>query len=288
MFGYPRPALSVIEPDDGLEGRLLLEAIYRRYGYDFRAYSEASMLRRLEQIRLRSGDASLSLLQHRLLHQPDFFQEILPEFTITTSEMFRDPDFFAQLRERVCPLLQTYPTLNIWHAGCSSGEEVYSLAILLLEQGLLERTQIYATDINRQALKTAREGIYPLKAVQEFTVNYHKSGGRQVFSDYYHAAYDAARMARQLQNHIFFQEHNLVSDGVFCEMHLVLCRNVLIYFQRPLQNRVLQLLSDSLCRGGFLCLGTKETLDMASVRDQFEKIDLPTRIYRKSVRQPLG
>lgn len=218
----------MIESD--LETRLLLEALYEHFGYDFRNYSPASLRRRLEAILARTGDESLSLLQHRVLHQPGFFPEMLQSLTVTTSEMFRDPLFFAKLRSIVCPMLQTYPTLNIWHAGCSSGEEVYSLAILLHEEGRLERATIYATDINRGALARAREGIYATEDVRKFTASYQRAGGKRSFADYYTAAYDAVQFESHLRRKIVFSEHNLVTDGVFCESHLILCRNVLILF----------------------------------------------------------
>lgn len=264
-----------------LELRLLLEAIYGRTGYDFRGYSEASLRRRFEHVLLKTGDKSLSQLQHRVLHEPDCFPMLLSELTVTTSEMFRDPLFFQRLREQVIPMLRTFPTINVWHAGCSTGEEVYSLAILLHEEGLLERTTLYATDINQRALKQARSGIYPAEAMRSYTLNYGKSGGNRSFAEYYHAAYGAAQLRKELQANMVFSEHNLVTDSVFCETHLVLCRNVLIYFQRELQERVVRLFTQSLRWGGFLCLGSKESLECISARKEYDVVDNEAKIYRK-------
>lgn len=269
------------EDPQALEVGFLLEAIWQRYGYDFRNYSEASITRRLDHIRSKAGDQSLSQLLHRVLHQPGFFHDMVIDLTVTTSEMFRDPPFFRQLREVVCPILHTFPTINIWHAGCSTGEEVYSVAILLKEEGLLDRATIFATDINRHALKRAREGIYSAESLRTFTANYQKAGGKGSFAEYYHAAYGGAVMHQELRANVLFSEHNLVTDTVFAETHLVLCRNVMIYFQQPLQNRVLQIFSDSLRRGGFLCLGSKETLEFSAVKEQFQTVDPRARIYRK-------
>lgn len=270
-----------MDEEDDLELNLLLEAIHTRTGYDFRAYSRASLRRRMQHILTKTGDKSLSQLQHRVLHQPGFFHKMLSELTVTTSEMFRDPYFYASLRAEVIPVLRTFPTLNVWHAGCSTGEEVYSLAIVLHEEGLLERSTIYATDINQVALKSAREGIYSPQSIRNFTLNYRQAGGTRSFADYYYSAYGAVQMRRELIRNTVFSEHNLVTDSAFAETHLILCRNVLIYFQRPLQERVLELFRQSLRWGGFLCLGSKETLEFLAPRAAFKTIDAENKIYRK-------
>jgi len=264
-----------------VELELFLEAIYQRYGYDFRHYARASAHRRAQHILTKSGQKTLSDLIPILLHNEEFAHKVVHDFSITVTEMFRDPGFYRALRDKVTPYLQTYPFIKIWVAGCATGEEVYSLAILLKEEGLYERTTIYATDFNEVALKKAGDGIYPLKDVQQYTGNYQKSGGERSFSEYYHAEYDSAIMDVSLKSNITFANHNLVTDGVFSEVQVVFCRNVLIYFDRTLQNWALTTLSNSLSRGGFLCLGTKETLEFSSVLDQFKEVIFEQRIYQK-------
>jgi len=264
-----------------IELELFLEAIYLRYGYDFRHYARASARRRARHILANSGCQHLSDLIPLLLHDEVFAQKAIYDFSITVTEMFRDPDFYRAVRQTVTPYLQTYPFIKIWVAGCATGEEVYSLAILLKEEGLYDRTTIYATDFNESALKKAAEGIYPLKEVQQHTSNYQKSGGTRSFSDYYHAEYNSVIMDAALKANITFANHNLVTDSVFSEAQVVFCRNVLIYFDRSLQNWVLNTLANSLSRGGFLCLGTKETLEFSSVYDQFKAANLEERIYQK-------
>jgi chemotaxis protein methyltransferase CheR len=266
---------------ENVELELFLEAIYQRYGYDFRHYARASARRRARHILAGSGCQRLSELIPLLLYDDVFAQKAIYDFSITVTEMFRDPDFYRAVRQTVTPYLQTYPFIKIWVAGCATGEEVYSLAILLKEEGLYERTIIYATDFNEIALKKAAEGIYPLKEVQQYTTNYQKSGGSGSFSDYYHAEYNSAIMHASLKANITFAHHNLVTDSVFSEVQVVFCRNVLIYFDRSLQNWVLNTLSNSLSRGGFLCLGVKETLEFSSIYDQFKPVDFAERIYQK-------
>jgi len=195
--------------------------------------------------------------------------------------MFRDPSFYSSLREKVIPVLKTYPFIKIWHAGCATGEEVYSMAILLKEENLLSKTMLYATDLDDKVLKTAREGIYPLDKIKEYTQNYQKVHGNSSFSDYYTAKYEAAIMDRSLRKNIVFSQHNLVTDGVFGEMNLIICRNVLIYFDKDLQNRVLQLFHDSLTRKGILCLGSKETIKFSKVKDLFTEYDGKEKIYKR-------
>ncbi len=272
------------EEIEKIEIDLFLEALYQRYSYDFRHYAKASVRRRVRHILARSGRKRVSELIDLLLHDENFAQTAIYDFSITVTEMFRDPDFYRSVRQNIVPYLKTYPFFKIWIAGCATGEEVYSLAILLQEEELYERAKIYATDFNESALKKAQEGIYPLKEVQQHTVNYQKSGGLHSFSDYYYAQYDSAIMRQSLKTNITFAHHNLATDGVFSEVQIVFCRNVLIYFDRSLQNWVLSTLTDSLSRGGFLCLGAKENLEFSSVFDQFKVVDKTEKIYQKRVK----
>ena len=264
-----------------LEIKLLMEGIYQVYGYDFRDYSEASLRRRLTQWLSGSGFATFSLAQSQLLRDRVLFNTLLRGLTVNVSDMFRDPAFFKALRDQVVPHLQTYPFVKIWHAGCASGEEAYSMAILLLEEGLEGRFRIYATDINEEVLRKAREGIYPLKEMQRFTRNYQKAGGKCSFSDYYTARYDHAILNARLKENMVFAAHNLAVDADFGEMNLILCRNVMIYFKWPLKERVLRLFDNSLAPGGFLCLGTKESLDNHEISGRYEAITQRMQIYRK-------
>ncbi len=266
-----------------IEISLLLEAIYQRYGYDFRSYSRASIDRRVRKFLSSSGLATIFELIDRIIHDEPFFAKLLQSFSITVSEMFRDPFVYQALRKNVMPVLHTFPSLRLWHAGCATGEEVYSLAILLKEENLYDKSTIYATDFNDTALKAASNGIFPADRIREFTQNYQKAGGMQSFTDYYRARYDNAVMNGGLKERITFANHNLASDHVFVEAHLICCRNVLIYFDRPLQNRVLTLFADSLVRGGFLCLGTKEDLGFSNVADRFRAVDKKARIYKKTL-----
>lgn len=269
---------------DDLEIDLFITGIWRQYGYDFRQYSRAHIKRRILHYIGKMNYQSVSMLQHDVLHDPEVFRNLLPEFSINVTEMFRDPNFFNFLREEVVPYLKSFPRLKIWHAGCSSGEEVYSMAILLKEEGLYDRSIIYATDFNDRILKKAEEGIYPISAIKEYTKNYFKAGGKAAFSDYYTASYDSAIIAKHLKENISFAQHNLVIDGVFGEMDVVICRNVLIYFDRDLQKKVITLFHDSLSPTGILCLGTKETLSYADEVDQYETLSEPYRVYRKKRR----
>ncbi|MDB5957008.1 protein-glutamate O-methyltransferase CheR [Ramlibacter sp.] len=264
-----------------IEIRLLIEAIFLRYGHDFRDYAQASLRRRVLQAQLRMDAASISALQERVLHDPGQFAQLLQYLTVPVSEMFRDPAYFLALRRHVVPVLRTYPSLKVWVAGCSTGEEPYSLAILLLEEGLLERTILYATDINHASLEKARAGIFNLEAMQGFTRNYQRAGGAGSFSDYYTAAYGGAVFDKRLRDAITFADHSLATDAVFSETHLVSCRNVLIYFNRGLQDRALGLFHESLAYRGFLGMGSKETLDFSAYADRFESVSRPDRIYRK-------
>lgn len=266
--------------------RQLMEAIFLKYSYDFRDYSGASQKRRVLQALAHFDCASVPLLQARVLDDPAVFMQLLQYLTIPVSGMFRDPTFFLALRQQVLPVLQTYPSLKVWIAGCSTGEEVYSLAVLLKEEGLLERTLIYATDINPRALEKARQGIFSLDGIRAHTGNYQQAGGRRSFSDYYSAAYGAAIFDRSLVENVTFADHSLATDSVFSETQLVLCRNVLIYFNKPLQNRALGLFHESLSHRGFLGLGSKESIAFSSFAGRFEALDRTERIYRKLQTQP--
>ena len=261
--------------------RLFLEGVRLQYGYDFRDYAEASIFRRIESLERIFGDHTLGLLR-RILRDRAYFHEVLPYLTVGTSEMFRDPLFFKSLREDVIPVLRTYPTFNIWSAGCSTGEEIFSLSILLKEEGLMNRAVVYATDINPRALKAAQDGIYPVDTIKQSIRNYQEAGGKESFSDYYTADYGFAKMDSELLGNVVFAEHSLVTDQVFAECHLILCRNVLIYFNKDLQNRALTLFADSLRHRGFLALGSKEALRFSSVAKSFELVDEKWRIYRKT------
>jgi chemotaxis protein methyltransferase CheR len=264
-----------------IEIRLLVQAVFLRYGHDFRDYAWASLKRRVLQAQQRLGAPTVSALQERVLHDPDEFALLLQYLTVPVSEMFRDPAYFLALRRHVLPVLRTYPSLKVWVAGCSTGEEPYSLAILLLEEGLLERTILYATDINHRSLDKARQGIFSLEHMQAFTRNYQRAGGTRSFSDYYTAAYGGALFDRRLRESITFADHSLATDAVFSETQLVSCRNVLIYFNRALQDRALGLFHESLSRRGFLGLGAKETVDFSAYADRFEAVSRPERIYRR-------
>jgi len=265
----------------GIEIDLLLEAIQHRYGYDFRQYARASIRRRLLHFLEDSDYQTISQLIPRLLYDRPFFEQILQQFSITVTEMFRDPSFFVAIKESVLPYLKTFPFVKIWLAGCSTGEEAYSMAIFLKEEGLYDRCTIFATDFNEKALKTAKEGIYDLENIKKSTFNYQKAEGHSSFSDYYFADYDSVIMKQELRENITFANHNLVTDGIFGEMHLVLCRNVLIYFDQSLQNKVLNLFSESLHAKGFLCLGNRESIRFSEVGNQFEAINEKQRIFQK-------
>jgi chemotaxis protein methyltransferase CheR len=267
---------------ENIELRLFLEGIYLKYGYDFRNYSKASVKRRIGQRMLLSGLPNMAAMQHKVLNEQSFFHTILLDMSVNVTEMFRDPSFYRALRETVIPLLRTYPNIKIWHAGCSTGEEVYSMAILLKEEGLLNRSLIYATDINELVLTKAREGIYTLDRIKEYTQNYQKSGGKESFACYYTARYDAAVMDQSLKKSIVFSQHNLATDNVFGEMQLILCRNVLIYFERDLQNRVITLFHESLGRQGILALGSKESTRFTDPQNGFRELISQEKIYQKT------
>jgi chemotaxis protein methyltransferase CheR len=269
------------DADFDLEIELLIDAIYRKFHYDFRGYARASLKRRLRTALPRFQCESLSQLQHKMLYEPVIFPRLLDYLTVQLSELFRDPGYFRAIRETVVPVLRTYPSLKLWIAGCSTGEEVYSFAILLHEENLLRSTQIYATDINMSALEEAQAGIYAIDRMAAFSSNYQMAGGLSSLSDYYTAAYGKAIFDRKLRDHIVFSDHSLATDMVFSEVQLVSCRNVLIYFNRELQNRALGLFRSALCRKGFLGLGSKESLRFSSHLHNFDEIIPERRIYQK-------
>lgn len=263
------------------EIRQLLETLYQRYHYDFRQYAAASLKRRLQQAMTHFHCSSLMQLQERVLADENAFPRLLEYLTVQVSDLFRDPEFFLALRRQVIPLLATYPSLKLWIAGCSTGEEAYSFAILLAEEGLLARTRIYATDINDGSLSKAQKGVYSLDRMRQFTMNHRAAGGRGSLSDYYHASHDSAVMAPDLKQHITFADHSLATDSIFSEVQLVSCRNVLIYFDRALQDRALGLFNDALCRRGFLGLGSKESVRFSAYTHRFAELNPEQKIYRR-------
>jgi len=264
-----------------LELKLLLDAIFQKYHYDFRSYSEASLKRRLMAALTHFGCETLSRLQERVLHEPTIFSELLRFLTVQVSDLFRDPTYFRSLREHVVPYLRTYSSLKIWVAGCATGEEAYSLAILLAEEGLLDRTLIYATDIHGESLRVAEEGVYDLDRFARFSSNYLLAGGSTSLSDYYTARYSSAVFDRRLKKAILFSDHSLATDSAFAGVELASCRNVLIYFDRALQDRAIGVLRDSLCRKGFLGLGLKESLRFSAHADAFIEFAAEERIYQR-------
>ncbi len=265
-----------------IELRLLMEAIYLQYSHDFRDYAPASFKRRVMHALAQLDLPTVSNLQERILRDPQLFGRLLQYLTVPVSEMFRDPTYYQALRQHVMPVLRTYPSVKIWIAGCSTGEEVYSIAILLREEDLLARSIIYATDINPASLDKARAGIFPLDSVRQYTANYQKSGGTSAFSDYYTAAYGGALFDRSLVENVTFADHSLATDSVFTETQFISCRNVMIYFNRALQDRALGLFADSLSHRGFLGLGSKESLDFSPEATRFEPLCKPERIFRKA------
>jgi chemotaxis protein methyltransferase CheR len=269
------------EKIEDIEIRLLLEALYSRYHYDFRNYAMASVKRRLRQAREQLGFASISALQESLLHEPAMLPRILGYLTVQVSEMFRDPTYFRAIREKVVPHLRTYPSLKVWIAGCSGGEELYSFVILFREEGLEERTLFYATDINQDSLRVAEAGIFGLDRMQLFTENHRKSGGKSSLSDFYQAAYGRVSFDKTLRRKVVFSDHSLVTDAVFAEMQLISCRNVLIYFDRTAQDRAVGLFRDSLARKGFLGLGSKESLRFSQHAESFADFLREEKIYQR-------
>jgi len=283
MAFFRSSEIIIVNPKDieKIEIELLLDGILKRYGYDYSDYASASLKRRLQHNLTSTNTSSYLQLLDKILHDEKAFEKLLLDLSITVTEMFRDPYIYEAVRTFIVPILKTYPFIKIWHAGCATGEEVYSIAILLHEEGLLEKTQIYATDINIKALEIAKEGIYPSDHVKKYTKNYLLAGGKHSLSDYYHAKYGSAKMVDFLKKNITFAYHNLAVDHSFCEAQLIVCRNVLIYFNRDLQNRVFNLFNDSLSHGGFLFIGSKETLEFSNVNKQFECLSKKDRLYKK-------
>lgn len=277
----PRPRDSHEDALETLELDLLLEAAFRHYGYDFRGYARSSLRRRVHAIMRAEHVSTLSGLQDRILHDRAAWDRFLQGVSVNVSAMFRDPDFFRTFRELAVPLLRTYPFIRIWQAGASYGEEAYSLAILLEEEGLYQRSLIYSTDINDAALRTAREGIYPTDLMQRYTQNYLQAGGARSFSEYYTARYEFALMRPSLRENIVFSQHNLVSDGPFNEFNVVLCRNVMIYFTRPVQDHVLKLLHTSLASFGLLGLGSGESLRLTPLEPLYERLAGTQKLYKR-------
>jgi chemotaxis protein methyltransferase CheR len=276
--------MATVDARDDLEEielSLLLEGVFRKYGFDFREYAPASLRRRVWRRAHAEGLSTISALQDKLLHDPSCMERLLLDLSINVTAMYRDPTFYVAVREEVVPLLRTYPFTRIWVAGCSTGEEVYSLAILLQEEGVYERTRIYATDINESVLERARAGVFPLDKMREYTQNYIKAGGKRAFSEYYLAKYDGAQFQRSLIENVVFAQHNLVSDRSFNEFNVIVCRNVMIYFDRALQDRVHRLFYESLTNFGVLGLGSKESIQFSPYEDCFEEIDANERLYRK-------
>lgn len=265
-----------------LEIELLIQAVFAKFQYDFRLYSRSSLRRRLDQAKIKFQVETISELQMKVLHEKDFFPKLLAYLTVNTTEIFRDPEYYLSLKENVIPFLKTFPSIKIWVAGCSTGEEVVSLSILLKESGV-KKFLIYATDINPMNLEVAKRGIYSADTIQKASKNYQLAGGESSLSDYFSLAYDSVKFQESLYENVVFSDHSLATDSVFSEMHFVSCRNVLIYFDRPLQDRVFKLFDDSLVRAGFLGLGNKETIQFSVIRDTFNVIDQENRIYQKKV-----
>jgi len=278
----------VTHPEDleDVEIELLLEGVYRRYGYDFRDYALSSLRRRIRERVREERLTTVSGLKERVLHDPEAMERLAHGLSINVSTMFRDPDLYRVFRSKVVPILRTYPFIRIWHAGCSTGEEVYSMAILLHEEGLYERARLYATDINETVLHKAKSGIFPLKAMKQYTADYQQAGGKAAFSEYYTAEYESAIFRPSLRDNIVFAQHNLATDGAFNEFHAILCRNVMIYFNKPLQARVHTLFLNSLVQFGFLCLGAKETLTYTPAEAAYDEVDGAQKIYRRRPASP--
>jgi chemotaxis protein methyltransferase CheR len=264
-----------------IELSLLLEGVFRQYGFDFREYAPASLRRRVWRRVYAEGLSTISALQNRLLHDPACMERLLLDLSINVTSMFRDPGFYSAFRQKVVPMLRTYPFTRVWIAGCSTGEEVYSIAILLEEEGLYDRTRIYATDINEAVVERARAGVFPLDKMREYTQNYINAGGSRAFSEYYLAKYDGAQFQRSLVDNVVFAQHNLVSDRSFNEFNMIVCRNVMIYFDRALQERVHRLFYESLVTFGVLGLGHRESIRQSPHEDRYEELDPAEKLYRK-------
>jgi chemotaxis protein methyltransferase CheR len=266
---------------EDIEIHLLLEAIFQRYGHDFRNYAQSTIKRRIHMILQKSDCKNIMAMTEKALHDESFFQWILTHFSITVTEWFRAPLFYKGLREKVLPYLKTFPFIKLWHAGCATGEEAFSLAIVLKEEGLYDKATVFATDFNDDALRKAKQGIFSAEDVKAASLKYQETGGNKSFSEYVHTKYDSAIVDSTLRKNITFANHNLATDSVFGEMHLILCRNVLIYFDKALKNRVFKLFHDSLIYKGFLCLGDQESLEFSEMKDQYKIVDREQKIYQK-------
>lgn len=266
---------------ENIEIELLQEGIFRHYGFDFRNYAPASFKRRIRHCMGQEGVNTVSALQEKVLHDAACMERFLLVLSINVTALFRDPGFYQVFREKVVPRLRTYPFIRIWHAGCASGEEVYSTAIVLQEEGLYDRVRLYATDMNEAVLARARDGIYPLDKMKEYAENYLKAGGKRSLAEYYTAQYDRAIFGAALKKNIVWAQHNLATDGSFNEFHVILCRNVMIYFDRELQARVHTLLYQSLTNFGLLGLGDKETIKFSPHEAGYEKLDRAEKWYRR-------
>ena len=264
-----------------IELELLLDGVFRQFGCDFRQYAHSSLKRRISNCILSEGLSTISELQNRVLHHPDSLNRLLRSLSVKVTSMYRDPSFYLAFRKTVVPLLRTYPFVRIWHAGCSTGEEVYSMAILLEEEGLYDRSRIYATDMNEEVVKKAQAGIFPLASMKEYTTNYLSAGGKASFSEYYTANYDKAVLRPSLKENIVFSQHNLATDSSFNEFNVIFCRNVMIYFNSSLQERTLCLFHESLVRFGILALGRKESLKLTPYEKSFEPLDAREKLYRR-------
>ncbi|SLM28317.1 MCP methyltransferase, CheR-type [Desulfamplus magnetovallimortis] len=267
--------------NEDIEIKLVLKAIQLKHGYDFSNYATASMKRRLKKNLEEAGLKTMSEMIPLIIYDKEFFNLFLHNLSVNVTEMFRDPPFFLSIRRQVIPYLKTYPFIKIWAAGSSTGEEVYSLAILLKEEGISEKCIIYATDFNENVLEIARKGIYPAQDIRKHTTNYQQAGGKESFVSYYHADYNSVIFDNSLKNNIVFANHNLVTDGVFGEMNIIICRNVLIYFNKKLQDQVLYLFNESLRINGFLCLGSRETLDFSPNASLYIPVNKNLKIYQK-------
>jgi len=266
-----------------LETDLLVDAIYKQYGYDFRHYQQSTIQNRFEKYREETGLNYISEMIPKILYDRKYFEGLFLNMSVTVTEMFRDPLLSKQIREVVIPQLKTYPYINVWHAGCATGEEVYSMAIMLKENEMLHRSQMYGTDVNYDSLEIAKKGIYPIHHMKSYSQNYNKSGGNYSLSEYYSSVYESAKIDSEIRKRITFAQHNLVTDGVFAEMHLIQSKNVLIYFNKELQNKVLRLFTNSLCPRGYLCLGNTESLEFTEVEDYYDVVDAKAKIYRKKI-----
>lgn len=269
------------EEIEDIEIALLLEGVYQRYGYDFRNYAHSSIKRRIKHRLDIEKIASISQLQQKVLYDPLYMQKLFRDFSINVTEMFRDPSFYLSFRKNVVPLLKSYPFIRIWHAGCATGEEAYSMAILLHEEGLYNKSKIYATDMNPDVIEKAQKGVFSLDKMQLYTSNYQKAGGQYAFSEYYKADQYGVRFEPFLSENIVFAQHNLVTDSSFNEFNVILCRNVLIYFDKQLQNHVHGLFKESLSRFGILGLGSKESLRFSPFMESYEVIDSENKLYKK-------